>query len=284
MSQIGFLGTGLLGSGMVENLLRRGHQVTVWNRTESKARALAALGAAVASSPEQAVAGAERVHMALSDDDAVDAMLDRIASSVGPAVVIDHTTTSPAGTKERLPRAAGRGISFIHAPVFMSPQMCRDATGLMLVSGPQSIVESVRPALEQMTGEVWYFGERGDLAAAYKIFGNSMIFAITAGLADVLAMARNVGIAPADAAALFSKFRIGGIIPMRAEKMAQGDLSATFELTMARKDIRLMIEAAGSEPLAVLPGIAARMDEAIAAGHGKDDMGAIALQSLQPIR
>lgn len=284
MSQIAFLGTGLLGSGMVENLLRRGHRVTVWNRTESKARALAALGAAVASSPEQAVAGAERVHMALSDDDAVDAMLDRIASSVGPAVVIDHTTTSPAGTKERLPRAASRGISFIHAPVFMSPQMCRDATGLMLVSGPQSIVESVRPPLEQMTGEVWYFGERGDLAAAYKIFGNSMIFAITAGLADVLAMARNVGIAPADAAALFSKFRIGGIIPMRAEKMAQGDLSATFELTMARKDIRLMIEAAGSEPLAVLPGIAARMDEAIAAGHGKDDMGAIALQSLQPIR
>ena len=284
MSQIAFLGTGLLGSGMVENLLRRGHQVTVWNRTESKARALAALGAAVASSPEQAVAGADRVHMALSDDDAVDAMLDRIASSVGPAVVIDHTTTSPAGTKERLPRAASRGISFIHAPVFMSPQMCRDATGLMLASGRQSIVESVRPALEQMTGEVWYFGERGDLAAAYKIFGNSMIFAITAGLADVLAMARNVGIAPADAAALFSKFRIGGIIPMRAEKMAQGDLSATFELTMARKDIRLMIEAAGSEPLAVLPGIAARMDEAIAAGHGKDDMGAIALQSLQPIR
>jgi 3-hydroxyisobutyrate dehydrogenase-like beta-hydroxyacid dehydrogenase len=162
--------------------------------------------------------------------------------------------------------------------------MCREATGLMLVSGPQSIVESVRPALEQMTGEVWYFGERGDLAAAYKIFGNSMIFAITAGLADVLAMARNVGIASADAAALFSKFRIGGIIPMRAEKMAQGDLSATFELTMARKDIRLMIEAAGTEPLAVLPGIAARMDEAIAAGHGKDDMGAIALSSLKATR
>jgi 3-hydroxyisobutyrate dehydrogenase len=284
MSEIAFLGTGLLGSGMVENLLRRGHQVTVWNRTESKARALAALGAAVATSPEKAVAGVERVHMALSDDAAVDAMLDRIASSIGGAVVIDHTTTSPAGTKERLPRAAGHGMPFIHAPVFMSPQMCRDATGLMLVSGPQSIVEAVRPALEQMTGEVWYFGEGGELAAAYKIFGNSMIFAITAGLADVLAMARNVGIAPADAAALFSKFRIGGIIPMRAEKMAQGDLAATFELTMARKDIRLMIEAAGSEPLAVLPGIAARMDEAIAAGHGKDDMGAIALSSVRAAR
>jgi len=284
MSHIAFLGTGLLGSAIVENLLRRGHQVTVWNRTASKARALAALGAVVATSPEDAAAAAERVHMALSDDAAVDGMLERIAPLVGRTIVVDHTTTSPAGTKDRLQRAAGRGLQFVHAPVFMSPQMCRDATGLMLVSGPKGIFESIRPALEQMTGEVWYFGERGDLAAAYKIFGNSMIFAITAGIADVLAMAKNVGIAPADAAALFTKFRIGGIIPMRAEKMAQGDLSATFELTMARKDIRLMIEAAGSEPLAVLPAIAARMDEAIAAGHGKDDMGAIALGSVQPTR
>ncbi len=199
-------------------------------------------------------------------------------------MIVDHTTTSPAGTRERVSRTARSGIKFVHAPVFMSPQMCRDATGLMLVSGPQAIVDSIRPLLEQMTGEVWYFGERGDLAAAYKIFGNSMIFTITAGIADVLAMARSVGVAPADAAALFSKFRIGGIIPMRAEKMAQGDLTATFELTMARKDIRLMIEAAGREPLTVLPAIAARMDEAIAAGHGKDDMGAIALSSVQPIR
>jgi 3-hydroxyisobutyrate dehydrogenase-like beta-hydroxyacid dehydrogenase len=284
MSRLAFLGTGLLGSGMVECLLRRGNDVTVWNRTEAKARALESSGARVARTPEEAVSGVERVHMALSDDAAVDAMIDRIAAAAAGATIVDHTTTSPAGTKERLQRAARIGVRLVHAPVFMSPQMCRDATGLMLVSGPQAIVDSIRPALEQMTGEVWYFGERSDLAAAYKIFGNSMIFTITAGLADVMAMAKNVGVAPADAAALFTKFRIGGIIPMRAEKMALGDLSATFELTMARKDIRLMIEAAGREPLTVLPAIAARMDEAIAAGHGKNDMGAIALASVQPTR
>jgi 3-hydroxyisobutyrate dehydrogenase-like beta-hydroxyacid dehydrogenase len=284
MPRIAFLGTGLLGSGMVETLLRRGNDVTVWNRTESKARALEALGARVARTPEEAVAGVERVHMALSDDAAVDAMVDRISVPAGQATIVDHTTTSPAGTKERVQRTALRGMRFVHAPVFMSPQMCRDATGLMLVSGPQAVFDSIRPALEPMTGEVWYVGERGDLAAAFKIFGNSMIFTITAGIADVLAMARNVGVAPADAAALFSKFRIGGIIPVRAEKMAHGDLSATFELTMARKDIRLMIDAAGREPLAVLPAIAARMDEAIAAGHGKDDMGAIALSRLRATR
>jgi 3-hydroxyisobutyrate dehydrogenase len=284
MSRLAFLGTGLLGSGMVECLVRRGNHVTVWNRTEAKARALEGLGAAVARTPEEAVAGVERVHMALSDDAAVDAMIDRIAAAAAGAILVDHTTTSPAGTKDRLQRAARGAVRLVHAPVFMSPQMCRDATGLMLVSGPQGLFDAIRPGLEQMTGEVWYFGERGDLAAAYKIFGNSMIFTITAGIADVLAMAKHVGIAPADAAALFGKFRIGGIVPMRAEKMAHGDLSATFELTMARKDIRLMIEAAGDEPLTVLPAIAARMDQAIAAGHGKDDMGAIALSSVRPSR
>jgi 3-hydroxyisobutyrate dehydrogenase-like beta-hydroxyacid dehydrogenase len=57
--------------------------------------------------------------------------------------------------------------------------------------------------------------------------------------------------------------------------MARRDFSASFELTMARKDIGLMLEAAGPEPLAALPGIAERMDEAIAAGHGRDDLAAI---------
>ena len=81
----------------------------------------------------------------------------------------------------------------------------------MLVSGPQPVFEAVRGELEKMTGEVWYLGEQGDLAAAYKIFGNSMIFVIAAGVADVFAMAKGLGIAPADALAVFSKFQPGGV-------------------------------------------------------------------------
>ncbi len=77
------------------------------------------------------------------------------------------------------------------------------------------------------------------------MFGNSMLFVIAAGVADVFAMAKGLGIAPTDALAVFSKFQPGGLIKSRGDKMARGDFSATFELTMARKDIRLMIEAAG---------------------------------------
>jgi len=160
--------------------------------------------------------------------------------------------------------------------VFMSPQMCREGKGLIMVSGPSDIFEAVRPALARMTGDVWYLGERSNLAAAYKLFGNSMLFAINAGLTDVLAMAKNLGVPGEEAVALFARFNTSLAIPMRGKKMVAGDFSAMFELAMARKDVRLMLESAGDQPLIVLPALAARMDDVIAAGHGKDDLAAIA--------
>jgi 3-hydroxyisobutyrate dehydrogenase len=277
MATVAFLGTGLLGGAMAEGMLRRGDAVTVWNRTESKARALEAFGATVAATPAGAVAGAERVHMTLPDD----AVVDELMAAVLPrlrrdAVVVDHSTTSPRGAAGRVAAMARSGVKFVHAPVFMSPQMARDAIGIMLVSGPRAVFDEVRGVLEKMTTEVWYLGEQGDLAAAHKIFGNSMLFVIAAGVTDVFAMAKGLGIAPADALAVFSKFQPGSLIKARGEKMARGDFSASFELTMARKDIRLMIEAAGQQPMVVLPSIAQAMDRAIAKGHGREDLGAIA--------
>jgi 3-hydroxyisobutyrate dehydrogenase len=281
MSRIAFLGTGLLGSGMVESMLRRGLTVTVWNRTLSKAQALVAHGAVVAETPEQAVAAADEIHLIVSDDAAVDDLLERIAPHVpASAVVIDHTTTSPAGTKARLARAAARGMQLLHAPVFMGPAMARESKGLMMVSGSPALFERVQASLAGMAADVWYLGDREDLAAALKLFGNSMLFAMTGGIADILAMAKSLGVAPVEAMSVFTRFNAGAAIGARAQKIAHGDFSASFELTMARKDMRLMLEAAGTEPLVSLPSIAQRMDEAIAEGHGKDDLGAIAARSI----
>ena len=277
MATVAFLGTGLLGSAMVEGMLRRGDVVTVWNRTAAKARALEAAGARAAPTPGDAVDGAEHVHMTLPDDQVVEELIAAVRPRLGrDATVIDHSTTSPLATKARVARLRDAGVRFVHAPVFMSPAMAREAAGMMLVSGPRPVFDAVRGELEKMTGEVWYFGESGHLAAAYKIFGNSMLFVIAAGVADVFALGKGLGIAAADALTIFSKFQPGDLIRSRGEKMARGDFSASFELTMARKDMRLMIEAAGRQPMIVLPAIAEAMDRAIARGHGHDDLGAIA--------
>jgi 3-hydroxyisobutyrate dehydrogenase-like beta-hydroxyacid dehydrogenase len=279
MAKLAFLGTGLLGSAMAEGMLKRGESVTVWNRTASKAQVLERLGARVAPTPEEAVADADRVHMTFSDDAVVDgvlsAALPRLSKS---SVVVDHTTTAPRETAARYARLQQQGIRFVHAPVFMSPQMARDSVGIVMTSCPQALLEELRDPLQRMASEAWYLGDDPQRAAAYKIFGNSLLFVITAGVADVFAMAKDLGIPPGDALQVFSKFQPCNVIKARGDKIIRRDFSASFELTMARKDIRLMIEAAGTQPLAVLPAIAKRMDDAIAKGHGADDLAAIAAE------
>jgi 3-hydroxyisobutyrate dehydrogenase len=277
MVTVAFLGTGLLGSAMVEGMLRRGDSVTVWNRTEAKSRALEAFGAKVAATPGDAVAGAERVHMTLPDDAVVDEMLTDVVPRLRQgALIADHSTTSPRGTSARVTRLRDAGVKFVHAPVFMSPQMATDGVGLMLVSGPRAEFEDVRAELESMTSEVWYLGERPDLAAAYKLFGNCMLFAISGGLADVMAMARANDIDPVDALSVFSKFQAGNIIQARGPRMARGEVTPpSFTVEMARKDVRLMMTAAKQEPLVALPCVAQRVDEVIASGGAEHDLAAL---------
>jgi len=286
MAKIAIIGTGMMGSGLTEAALKRGDSVTVWNRTIERARPLEKLGAVVAPTLKEAVQGAERVHIILSDDAAVDAALSQLAPGLAPnAIVIDHTTVSPAGTKARFSWCDERHISFLHAPVFMAPQSCRDATGLMLCAGPAARFEQVRPALERMTGQVWYVGERRDLAAAYKLFGNSMILTIVGGLSDVFEMGASLGVDARDALSLFSRFKPAGTIDLRGARMADLNFGASFELTMARKDLRLMLEAAGSEAaLTVLPGLAKRMDECLALGLGQQDVAVIAKDGVERSR
>ena len=278
MPRISLLGTGLLGSGMVQRFLRTGTVVTVWNRTASKARALEKHGARVAASPQEAATGADRVHFVLPDDAVVDDVIEQIGSALKrDAIIVDHSTTLPEATKVRAERLRAKGVRYVHAPVFMSPQMAADGVGLMLVSAARADVDAIRPALDEMTGEVWYLGERPDLAAAYKLFGNCMLFAITGGLADVITMARANDIDPLAALSVFSKFQAGNIIQFRGPRMAKGEVTpASFAVEMARKDVRLMTEAAKGRPLVALPGVARRMEEVIQAGGGEHDLASLA--------
>jgi 3-hydroxyisobutyrate dehydrogenase len=281
--KIAWFGAGMMGAGFVEALRRQGDDVTVWNRTFEKAKALERFGARAVEDPREAALGAQQLHIILSDDEAVDGLLERLNGAVPEgALVIDHTTVAPIPTKARFERARTAGIAFLHAPVFMGPQACRDSQGVMLCAGPQALFERAEEKLAKMTGKLWYVGERDEKASALKLFGNQMLFFVTAGLADTYALARASGISAPDAHELFAHFNPGGLIAGRGKSMAEGNYAAAFELTMARKDARLMLEtasAAGVE-LHVLPAIAARMDALIARGYGERDMGVLAIEAV----
>jgi 3-hydroxyisobutyrate dehydrogenase-like beta-hydroxyacid dehydrogenase len=277
MAHLVFLGTGLLGSGMVRRFLKNGREVTVWNRTSEKAVPLRELGASIAETPQEAVSAADEIHFVFADDAVVDNVLDQIQGSLRPdSIVVDHSTTLPKLTAQRFERLKAQGVAFLHAPVFMSPKAAEDGGGLMLVSGPQPTFAAVQSTLDQMAGDLWYLGDRPDLAAAYKLFGNAMLFAINAGLADVMAMARANDVDPMDVVGLFRRFQVANGIQVRGPKMAKGDFTPSFAMSMARKDLGLMLEAADGEPLVVLPSVGRRMDEVIASGGGGLDLAALA--------
>lgn len=282
---IAFLGMGLLGQNFVRALRRRGEAVHVWNRTPGKARAIAEeTGAEVFDDPAAAVRGADRVHLVVSDDAAVDGVLEQARPGLTPgAVIVDHTTTSPGGAAARSARWAGRGFPFLHAPVFMGPQQARDAQGFMLASGERALFDRLEPALAGMTGKLVYVGAAPHLAAAYKLLGNQFLVAMTAGLADTFALAKGMGLRPADVEALFAFFNPAATLAPRMKRLLAADHgNPSWALAMARKDTRLMLEAAeaGGVPLAVMGAIAAEMDRWIARGHAQDDWTVIAKDAI----
>ena len=277
MATVAVLGIGLLGRGMAENLVRQGHRVQVWNRTPEKCAPVVALGAIRGEHPAMAASGAERVHLVLSEDDAVDAVIAALRPGLGPDVpVIDHSTNLPTAVATRSERLRSESIRYLHAPVFMGPSHARDGTGLMLISGPTPEVEALRPALEQMTGRLQHLGDRPDKAAAVKLTGNGMLVMLAAAMGDLFRIGLANGVPPDEVIALFEAF--APTAPATGRRvMAAGTGPASFELTMARKDTRLMIEAAGGpEGLLLLPAVADAMDRALAAGKGAQDYGIFA--------
>jgi 3-hydroxyisobutyrate dehydrogenase len=277
---IAFYGAGMLGSGFVQNLCRRGATVRVWNRTFEKAKALERYGAQAFSSAAEAARGAQRVHLCLHSDHSVDSTLEAALPGMTPGTpVIDHTTVLPAGVEARRERLQARDMPFLHAPVFMGPPNAAAGTGLMLVSGDASLFERVRPALEAMTGKVWYAGERSDIAAVYKLMGNSVILGLVSTLADMFAIAQANGMSREDAYRLFEHYDPSGQITGRGKRMANRDYEPTWTLEMAHKDATLMLRSMAEYDAPVIATIERVLRAQIDRGLGDRDLAAIAREA-----
>jgi 3-hydroxyisobutyrate dehydrogenase len=274
---VAFYGAGMLGSGFVQAMCRRGLTVRVWNRTFERAKALEQYGAVAVHDPAEGARGAQRVHLCLRSDDAVDETLARALPGIAEGTpVIDHTTVLPTNIPDRIAALAGHGIPFIHAPVFMGPPNAAAATGLMLVSGDRQLFERVRPALEPMTGKVWYLGDRADKAAIFKLMGNAMILSIVGGMADMFAIAATNGLTRREAYTLFENYDPGAQIHGRGKRMAESDYEPTWTLEMAHKDAELMLASANELPLPIISAIERALHDAMERGFHSKDLAAVA--------
>ena len=279
-----FLGMGLLGSNFVKAMLRRGEEVQVWNRTASKAKALESDGAKAFDEVSDAVKGADVIHITLKDDATVDEVLENATSGIKPGTIIyDHTTTSVEGARKRTADWKAKGITYLHAPVFMGPPNALESTGFMLVSGEQAIIAKAQPELSKMTGKLLNLGSETGKASGMKLTGNLFLLTLTAGISDTLALAKGLGISGEELSTLFASWNPAAAMPARLNKILTGDFdSPSWELAMARKDAGLMLEEAKQSDthLAVIPAIATEMDKWIEKGYGDKDWSVIAKDNI----
>ena len=278
-----FLGMGLLGSNFVKAMLKKGEEVQVWNRTSSKARELEQYGAKAFEKVEDAVRGADRIHLTLKDDASVEKVLQAASSGLKPgAVIVDHTTTSKDGVIKRTKEWKEKGFFYQHAPVFMGPINAFESTGIMMVSGDSELVEQLKPELSLITGKLLDFGTEVGKAAAIKLIGNAYLVCFTAGVRDTLSLAKALEVPVADLSNFFELWNPATLLQTRLKRMTSGDYSQpSWELNMARKDTGLFMEVAeGKADLAVIHSIAALMDEWIAKGFGNNDWTVIAKDSI----
>jgi 3-hydroxyisobutyrate dehydrogenase len=283
-----FIGTGLLGANFTRALLKKGVKVQVWNRTADKAKVLEAYGARAFDRVADAVKGADRIHLTLSDDQAVDEVLEQAAPGIDQhAIIVDHTTTSAPGAAKRSAYWKKKGYAYIHAPVFMGPPNALEGTGIMLISGDQEIVKKLEPELSGMTGKLWNLGEQPEKAAAIKLLGNLFHIGLTGSIADLLTLAGSLHVPASELSTLLETLNPAVVAQGRLRKITSNTFDQpSWELAMARKDARLMIEQAKSANLSltVIPAIAKKMDLWIEKGHGKDDWTIISKEpAMKPV-
>ena len=278
MARIAVLGTGIMGGPMARNLLRGGHEVTVWNRTEKKARALEEDGAHVALSPRAAVAGAEIVLTMLADAHAVDATMLQghgLPAMADGTLWIQTSTVGVAATERLVEQAGERGIAFVDAPVLGTKKPAEDGQLFMLASGPEEARARCEPVFDAVSrGHVW-LGEAG-LGTRLKLVVNSWIVCTMENLSETFVLAQTLGVDPRS----FLEAISGGGMDMpyahlKGEAILNQDFPPSFPLAHARKDVALILDAAGDVDLPLVRATLQQFDRAFELGHGDEDMGAV---------
>ncbi|WP_216919201.1 NAD(P)-dependent oxidoreductase [Synechococcus sp. CCAP 1479/9] len=283
---VGFIGLGALGAPMAANLLAQGFPLTVHNRHRERELPLAVAGAQRAATPAAAARGAAVLALCLSDDAAVAAVLlgeggDAAAAVAGlapGALVVDFSTIAPQTSRAMAAALAERGVAYLDAPVTGGTEGARAGTLSVLVGGAAADLERARPVLEAVGGTITAIGPVGAGQAA-KAVNQVLVAGSYAAVAEALALGQRLGLPMEEVRqALLGGAAGSWALEHRGGAMLRGEFPLGFRLRLHRKDLAIALEAAaaGGLGLPVAGLVAAMEDDLIAAGHGDEDVSALA--------
>ena len=274
--RVAFLGLGIMGTGMATNLVKAGHEVSVWNRTPGKT----VEGARTAATPADAAKGVEVVWMCVSDTAAVETVLfgkDGVEQSLTPGMIVaDSSTISPAATLKFAERVRARGADYVDNPVTGSKAGAEGGSLIFIVGGAEAAIEKLKPLYAAMGKVFFRVGETGKGQTA-KIAMNLQIALIYEGFAEGLTLAAKLGVDAQTLLPLIQASMIrSGVVDYKAPFVLNRDFTPNFPMKLMHKDIKLMLDAAKESrvKLPALEIVEEIYDVAVEDGNGDLDYAA----------
>ncbi len=275
--RIGWIGLGNMGIPMATNLLNAGYDVTIFNRTKSKAEPLIALGAGFADKPSALFDTCDLVITMVSDDEAVKAVYTGenglLSGAAQGKIAVDMSTVSPNTSVFLAERCKAAGASFLDAPVSGSVQPAKEGKLIIMAGGDAETFAKVKPVFEVLGKMALHLGPNGAGSNA-KLAINLLLGITVQGIAESVLFAKEHGIRTEDMLTIINESAVGTAISrMKTPSILSGEFPAAFALKHMAKDLRLAREAGAPFPLAESAN--ASYQAALREGYGEQDLMAI---------
>ncbi len=282
METIGFIGLGIMGRPMAENLREADYDLVVYNRTEEKADEFVEGGGEKASSPREVAEKSDVVITMLPDSPQVEELVlgeDGVAAGVSEGkLYIDMSSIAPATARKVHEVLEEKGVEAVDAPVSGGQPAAESGDLAVMAGGSDDAVERARPILEVMGKAVTHIGPPG--AGQVAKAANQVVVALTIqAVSEALTLARKSGVDAAKVReALLGGLAQSKILEMHGERMLEREFDPGFKLSLHRKDLDIALQAAREEgvPLLATAQAAEVMNALLASGHGDDDHAVIA--------
>jgi 3-hydroxyisobutyrate dehydrogenase len=282
--RIGWIGCGRMGSAMAKRLIAEDHNVSVTNRTRSRAEVLGALGATVVESPRD-LADCDVVFVMVSADaqllEVLNGPLGVLANEdAAPRIIIDCSTVSTGGSATAREACSLRGVEFLAAPVSGNPKVVASGRLTLAVSGSRIAFDEVRPLLDELGHGVTYVGE-GEVARLVKICHNIFLGVVTQSMAEITVLAERGGIDRSAFLEFLNDSVMGSTFTRyKTPAFVNLEFTASFTPVLLRKDFDLGMDEA--KKLGVPMPVSALCSEivasAIGAGHVDEDFATLLLE------
>ena len=245
---IGFVGLGAMGAGIVPRLMAAGHAVTGWNRSRDKAKPLIQAGMHFAATPRAAAAAADIVFSIVTDAAAVRSVAlgdDGIAAGLKPGgVYIDMSTIAPDASRTISAEFARQGLTMLDGPISGSPVTLAQGNASLMVAGDKAAFERVEPVLRAIGPKVTYIGASG-LAVQMKISINLLLMVEVIAFGEAVALAEKGGVARDIAVdAVLKSVAASPVLGYRGPFILEGRMPAVplADVTLQQKDMLLALE------------------------------------------